>query len=758
MCDGEIILENSPLHQYLQEIGWDDTQTVARADAHDVPDPHNIPEHSAQSSSLQGLFSNIRQLVMTLVDWLLECGFRLKDVFDSPNQVDLSEIRNQAEPHLLSIHRDSLDDLMEMISGPSYVAPAKTSPNSNTPFRLNTPPFLYSAVIFLLLLLGLLFSFANTAMNTIIVILVMSSVTMYYYWTQQTRGRMKPPDDTISQYCSTIRTYKQLCKTMLSYLRDCQIAQTPFATGVTWSKLDNLEKESGGVLQSGEMRQKLFDTVRLVFVEHRNVVQEWLECAPLICEVDCVNRYICLQKDVEEFVDDLGSSAGLSSHTLRYYLKLVEHVSSEVLWRLIVCTFPGAWKFAKVDRGKLTMMLTSLHTLHASVTKKESELRGYYEKHNNSDINKAVLVPTVPNDSSTSQVLHQLQLLHSSLNIATIRCRDVHSLLSHNSTHDISPTLSLIKLNVDLASTTLQTLASLTETDTTTSAHPPLQPTGTELTLQEGKEATPIIPYRQQGNMVFTGVNDGKDPDTVGGLDSDDELELELHRHKPESKMMLAELRHVIESNPTCLYEDDYEEFKQTGLLNPTESELKEMYENRSDSEHSDKDEQTKGSGLAPQRIGFNPFSLPFPSQPFSSVPGQFPPSLFAEMEVCEAYGDLSEEEENGEEGNCEEFQEKGEQHEGNFEEFQERSEQHEGNCEERKNSHPQLEMTKHPCQSWACSLQTCLAKYQYKMDKCEGVIDSLIVCCADNNTLSGPCEGFKDRVESVISYSNSNG
>ena len=69
------------------------------------------------------------------------------------------------------------------------------------------------------------------------------------------------------------------------------------------------------------------------------------------------------------------------------------------------------------------------------------------------------------------------------------------------------------------------------------------------------------------------------------------------------------------------------------------------MYENRSDSEHSDGDEQTDKSDLAPQRIGFNPFSLPFPSQTFSSVPGQFPPSLFAEMEVCEAYGDLSEEE-----------------------------------------------------------------------------------------------------------------
>ena len=43
-------------------------------------------------------------------------------------------------------------------------------------------------------------------------------------------------------------------------------------------------------------------------------------------------------------------------------------------------------------------------------------------------------------------------------------------------------------------------------------------------------------------------------------------------------------------------------------------------------------------------------------------------------------------------------------------------------------------------------------------MDKCEGVIDSLITCCVEFNTLSGPCEGFKDRVQSVISNSNSNG
>ena len=43
-------------------------------------------------------------------------------------------------------------------------------------------------------------------------------------------------------------------------------------------------------------------------------------------------------------------------------------------------------------------------------------------------------------------------------------------------------------------------------------------------------------------------------------------------------------------------------------------------------------------------------------------------------------------------------------------------------------------------------------------MDKCEGVIDSLIACCADYNTFSGPCEGFKDRVQSVISNSDTDG
>ena len=38
---------------------------------------------------------------------------------------------------------------------------------------------------------------------------------------------------------------------------------------------------------------------------------------------------------------------------------------------------------------------------------------------------------------------------------------------------------------------------------------------------------------------------------------------------------MLEELRHVMEVNPTSLYEPDYNEFKKTGLLNPTREEMR---------------------------------------------------------------------------------------------------------------------------------------------------------------------------------------
>ena len=48
----------------------------------------------------------------------------------------------------------------------------------------------------------------------------------------------------------------------------------------------------------------------------------------------------------------------------------------------------------------------------------------------------------------------------------------------------------------------------------------------------KGGEAKPIIPYVQQGNLVFTGVGKEREDEEVGGLDSDDEMEINLLRHR----------------------------------------------------------------------------------------------------------------------------------------------------------------------------------------------------------------------------------
>ena len=48
-----------------------------------------------------------------------------------------------------------------------------------------------------------------------------------------------------------------------------------------------------------------------------------------------------------------------------------------------------------------------------------------------------------------------------------------------------------------------------------------------------------------------------------------------VFRNGDERKMVLTELKHVIDTQPTCLYEDDYQEFKKSGLLNPTKEDIR---------------------------------------------------------------------------------------------------------------------------------------------------------------------------------------
>ena len=102
MCDGELILDNSPLHQYLQEIGWDDTQIIARAAA-----PQDESESTAHTDidPPQNLFSNVRSLVRNILCHVSDSALQLCSELDAPPQLNLCHLRHQAEPYLLSHHK-----------------------------------------------------------------------------------------------------------------------------------------------------------------------------------------------------------------------------------------------------------------------------------------------------------------------------------------------------------------------------------------------------------------------------------------------------------------------------------------------------------------------------------------------------------------------------------------------------------------------------------------------------------------------------
>lgn len=55
--------------------------------------------------------------------------------------------------------------------------------------------------------------------------------------------------------------------------------------------------------------------------------------------------------------------------------------------------------------------------------------------------------------------------------------------------------------------------------------------------------------------------------------------------------------------------------------------------------------------------------------------------------------------------------------------------------------------MPGHPCQSFACAIQKCLAQHNYDLEKCEHVVMMLVNECSKMNRLDGPCEGFKDQI-----------
>ena len=212
---------------------------------------------------------------------------------------------------------------------------------------------------------------------------------------------------------------------------------------------------------------------------HQEIILATLASTTMISDLDSASRYICLQSNV---VLDSVDTESPSSHSLRYYLKLIEHVSSEVMWKLAIATFSNSWPSGFVNTGFVNNMLENLILLSRDAEEKAEKLE---ELHNNYINEQKVELAgasrvDAANAQTNCQILHNMQLLHSSLNIATLRCLDTYSFVSKVyetgskdvsdnistndeviiPTDDIISTLKSVQLNVDLAQSILQTINS----------------------------------------------------------------------------------------------------------------------------------------------------------------------------------------------------------------------------------------------------------------------------------------------------------
>lgn len=230
-------------------------------------------------------------------------------------------------------------------------------------------------------------------------------------------------------------------------------------------------------MERNEIRKELLYVLDRIYKIHKDVIVKALKNATMISELDSVDQYICLQTD--NVLDDIVWESP-SSHSLRYYLKLIEHASSEILWKLAIATLPISWPNEMVNDGFINQMFESLNMLSSEFDEKSEQLEKVYETSVSRKVakltNKSLYCPT--DAQNNCQILHNLQLLHSSLNIATLRCLDTHSFittkfdtmpenLSKNAmtdkdllvdSVDITSTLSMVQLNVDMAQNILQTI------------------------------------------------------------------------------------------------------------------------------------------------------------------------------------------------------------------------------------------------------------------------------------------------------------
>ena len=189
MGDGELVLENSPFHQYLQEIGWNDTPTVSRT---------NLIHSNKNNVTISKLLSYIRMVAS------ISSGFlnRLKTKrLISYSVAELKKIRVQIQPYILEPHKIHVLELESTLPAVAY--------NSHVFFTLHALTFLV-----MILLIPHVYWYISCS------IFCICSLLYLYYGYKNIQYHLNL---TIGNYSSSFKRFKQTCRVLLSYLRDCQV-------------------------------------------------------------------------------------------------------------------------------------------------------------------------------------------------------------------------------------------------------------------------------------------------------------------------------------------------------------------------------------------------------------------------------------------------------------------------------------------------------------------------------------------------------
>ena len=582
--DGEIILENSPLHKYLLEIGYNDTETV-KAVYHS-----KVNTDDDKTSCLQNLIGKLKALISLFIT----------------QQDKFNTLLISVEALLVTDHFKDLKFRDDSLASTEHEKIKLLSIRNK---------FLSSSLLICLLL----FCLNSVLINSIICVYIASIFSV--------QGILKYNEKkhlnhilSLQSYTKTVLNVKTKIKMTLSFIRDFQVSKNLSVAGVTWNKLDALERKK--LLELPQLRNQVFKILEELFNVHKKVIIDIIDTYPLTTELDIRGRYI-----VFESVDE---SDDITCLNLRYRFRLVEHVISELMWRMIVGNITASWHDLYIPSGYNSYIISTIFEITRLLHTYEDKLT--YNLETNKTISSPLLGATKQNDSNDvlrDKVCYELQVLGSFLNVATLRCSNLLEGYSKKTERFSAKELEEIAAFTDLTNVSIDSVShSLDKISTMLDSQYDEQLSESKIyrhnveICDEGKmEAPLIVPYQQEGNVVFEAVPNEID-ESNSEDDQDTEYDFHLAAHKNASKILMVELKHTIESNPTQLYDKDYDELKRQGLVNPLKRDL--VTSRKEDEEY-----------LGSRTIGMN------------SIMADLQNNLRNELlTVRECFGDLSDEEE----------------------------------------------------------------------------------------------------------------